>query len=128
MRRAYLAGVFLLVALNCPALQVQFPLGGSGPSEKKPARVTSRTLTGIVIDKGDKPIPNAVVYLKNTKSLAVKTYIAGDNGVYRFPELSLNVDYEVYAERNGKRSGTKVLSQFDDREKPNINLKIDVNK
>ena len=129
MKRAFLAGVFLLVALNCPGLQVQFPLGGSsGPSEKKPARVTSRTLTGIVIDKSDKPVPNAVVYLKNTKSLAVKTFIAGDDGTYRFPELSLNVDYEVYAERNGKRSGTKVLSQFDDREKPNINLKIDVNK
>jgi hypothetical protein len=129
MKRAFLAGVVLLVALNCPALQVQFPLGGSsGPSDHKTTRVTSRTLTGAVIDKSDKPVPNAVVYLKNTKSLTVKTFIAGNDGTYRFPELSLNIDYEVYAERNGKRSGTKVLSQFDDREKPNINLRVDVNK
>ena len=129
MKRGFFAGVFLLVALSCPALQVQFPLGGSsGSNDHKTTRVTSRTLTGAVIDKSDKPVPNAVVYLKNTKSLAVKTFIAGNDGTYRFPELSLNVDYEVYAERNGKRSGTKVLSQFDDREKPNINLKIDVNK
>ena len=80
------------------------------------------------MDKSDKPVPNAVVYLKNMKTLAVKTFIAENNGTYRFPELSPNVDYEVYAQRQGKKSDTKVLSQFDDREKANINLKIDMNK
>lgn len=132
MKRALGATVVLLIALNCAAFQLTLPLGGSGSSESSPGhkstRSTSRTLTGSVLDKSDKPVPNAVVYLKDTKTLAVKTFIAENDGTFRFPGLSNNVDYEVYAERNGKKSGTKVLSQFDDREQARINLRIDVNK
>jgi len=131
MKRAFVAGVALLVAVNCAAFQFTLPLGGSGSSsspDRKSSRTNTRTLTGSVLDKSDQPVPNAVVYLKNTKTLAVKTVIAGNNGSYRFPEVSNNVDYEVYAQRNGKKSDTKVLSQFDDREQPHINLRIDVNK
>ena len=119
----------VLVALACSA-QLTLPLGGSGSGDNthKPARFTSRTLTGIVLDKGDKPISEAVVYLKNTKTLTIKTYISQNDGTYRFPELSLNVDYDLYAQKNGKKSNSKTLSQFDDREKPNINLQIDTNK
>ena len=129
MKRALGAGVILLVALSSVALQFQVPLGGnSSPSDRKSPRVTTRTLTGSVLDKSDQPVANAVVYLKNTKTLGVKTYIAQNDGSYRFPELSNNIDYEVYAQRNGKKSDTKVLSQFDDRAQPHINLRIDVNK
>src|SRR5271167_242933 len=131
MKRALGASVILLVALNCFAFQFTLPLGGnSSPSspDRKSPRVTTRTLTGSVLDKSDQPVANAVVYLKNTRTLTVRTYIAQKDGSYRFPEISNNVDYEVFAERNGKKSGTKVLSQFDDREQPRINLKIDVNK
>ena len=47
---------------------------------------------------------------------------------YRFPELSPNVDYEVYAQSDGEKSDTKTLSQFDDPPKANIVLRIDTNK
>ncbi|HLH32866.1 MAG TPA: carboxypeptidase-like regulatory domain-containing protein [Terriglobia bacterium] len=122
--------VVILVALSCSA-QLTLPLSGDSPStdnDHKSTRVTTRTLTGMVLDKSDKPVANAVVYLKNTKTLAVKTYIAQNDGTYRFPALSPNVDYDVYAEKDGKKSGTKTLSQFDDRPKPNINLRIDTGK
>jgi hypothetical protein len=128
MKRTLGTAVILLIALNCLAWQLTLPIGGSGSSSssegRKTTRVTSRTLTGVVLDKGDAPVSNAVVYLKNMKSLAVKTVIAANDGTYRFPELSPNVDYEIYAQREGKKSGTKVLSQFDDREKANMVLRI----
>ena len=60
-----------------------------------------------MLDKSDKPIANAVVYLKNAKTLAIKTYISQSDGTYRFPELSLNVDYEVSAQKDGKKSNTR---------------------
>ena len=125
MKRLILTFVMALIALSCSA-QLQVPLGnpGSGGDSRKNTRVTSRTLTGTVLDKSDGPVSNAVVYLKNTKTLAIKTYIAANDGTYRFPDLVLNVDYEVYAQKDGKKSSTKTLSQFDDREKPNINLQI----
>ena len=126
MKKTLGTAVFLLVALNCFAWQLTLPLGGSSSSDpgRKETRVTTRALTGVVLGKSDAPVSNAVVYLKNMKSLAVKTVIAGNDGAYRFPELSPNVDYEVYAQREGKKSDTKTLSQFDDRQKANIILRI----
>ena len=85
----------------------------------------TRILTGKVMDRQDTPLANAVVYLTNTRTRAVKTYIVGQEGSYRFPSLSPNIDYEVYAQFNGKKSDTKTVSQFDTRQQVNINLKID---
>ncbi len=85
----------------------------------------SRVLTGRVSDKQEAPLPNAVVYLTNTRTRAVKTYIVGQDGTYRFPSLSPNIDYEVYAQFNGRKSDTKTVSQFDNRNQVTINLKVD---
>lgn len=84
-----------------------------------------RLLTGKVLDKQDNPLTNAVVYVTDTRTRAVKTYIVGPDGTYRFPALAANVDYEVYAQMNGKSSDTKRVSQFDDRKVVNIVLRID---
>ncbi|PYX44689.1 MAG: carboxypeptidase regulatory-like domain-containing protein [Acidobacteria bacterium] len=93
------------------------------PFEKKGDN--RRLLMGRVTDRQDGPIANAVVYLTNTRTRAVKTYIVGQDGVYRFPSLSPNIDYEVYAQFNGRKSDTKTVSQFDNRNQVNINLKVD---
>src|SRR5207302_3967701 len=81
-----------------------------------------RLLTGKVIDKDDSPVPNAIVYVTDTRTRAVKTYIVSNDGTYRFPALAANVDYEVYAQFNGKTSDTKRMSQFDDRKIVNVVL------
>jgi hypothetical protein len=84
-----------------------------------------RLLTGRVVDKQDAPLGSSVVYLANTRTRAVKTFIVGADGMYRFPALSPNVDYEVYAQFKDHKSDTKTVSQFDTRPTVNINLKID---
>jgi len=84
-----------------------------------------RLLLGKVLDQSDNPLPGAIVYLSNTRTQTVKTYIVSQDGSYRFPALSPNVDYEVYAQHKGRKSDTKTLSQFDNRQQVNINLKID---
>jgi len=84
-----------------------------------------RLLTGRVLDKQDNPVANAVVYVTDTRTRAVKTYIVGADGNYRFPALAANVDYEIYAQLNGKSSDTKKMSQFDDRKQVKIDLRID---
>jgi hypothetical protein len=85
----------------------------------------TRLLTGKVLDGGDNPLPNAVVYLTNTHTRSVKTYIVGPDGTYRFPALEPTIDYEVYAQYNNRKSGTKTVSQFDDRSQVYISLKVD---
>jgi Carboxypeptidase regulatory-like domain len=83
-----------------------------------------RLLTGKVLDKQDNPVANAVVYVTDSRTRAVKTYIVGADGIYRFPALAANVDYEIYAQVNGKTSDTKKMSQFDDRKQVKIDLRI----
>jgi len=84
-----------------------------------------RLLFGKVLDPRDNPIPDAVVYLTNSRTRAVKTYIVGPDGSYRFPALSTAIDYEVYAQYKGRKSDTKSVSQFDDRSQVYIDLRID---
>jgi len=82
-----------------------------------------RLLYGKVLDQQDNPVAGAIVYLTNTRTHAVKTYIVSEAGTYRFPGLS-SVDYEVYAQYNSRKSDTKSVSQFDDRSQVYIDLKI----
>ena len=91
-------------------------------SDKAPQ---SKVLVGKILDAGDNPLAGAVVYLTNARTRAVKTYIAGREGEYRFPGLAENTDYEVYAQYQGHKSDTKSVSQFDGRATVNLNFKID---
>jgi len=94
-------------------------------AKQKEPQTPGRLLTGKVVDKQDDAIPNAVVYVTDLSSRAVKTYIVGPDGTYRFPALSTTVDYEVYAQYNGKTSDTKRISQFNDRKVLSVVLRID---
>ncbi len=124
MKAYRIAAVALLLAGALAWAQ----LGGMAPEKRKVKPVTSRELVGQVTDRADAPLAQAIVHLKNTKTLAEKTYIADKDGNYRFAALAPNVDYEVYADYEGKRSPTKTFSQFDSRAKALINLKIDTAK
>ncbi len=114
MRKALTASLLALTLVAAAALIVPALHAQAG----------ARTLVGFVFNKADQPLPNAIVYLKNTKTLTVKTFIAGSDASYRFHALSPNVDYEVWAEFQGAKSDTKTLSSFDTRPEARINLKV----
>jgi hypothetical protein len=83
-----------------------------------------RSVHGIVTDKADTPIPGAVVFLKNTRTNAVRSYIADDSGNYRFSGLDPNTDFELHAEKDGAKSPTRTISSFESRKEIVVNLKL----
>ncbi|MBO0912153.1 MAG: carboxypeptidase regulatory-like domain-containing protein [Acidobacteria bacterium] len=103
-------------------------MAAASPAFAKNNKDTSpgRLLTGKVLDRQDNPVPDAVVYVTDTRTRAMKTFIVGPDGVYRFPALATNVDYEIYALAHGKTSDTKRMSQFDDRKVVEIVLRVDM--
>ncbi len=102
-------------------------ISANGIAADKKEKQQGRLLSGKVLDQQDNPVSGAIVYLSNLRTHAVKTYIVGQDGTYRFPGLS-TVDYEVYAQFNNRKSDTRSVSQFDDRPQVYIDLKIDVGK
>jgi carboxypeptidase family protein len=84
-----------------------------------------RSVQGLVSDKAENPMPGGVVFLKNTRTNAVRSYIADDTGNYKFSGLDPNTDYEIHAEKDGAKSPTRQISSFESRKEVVVNLKID---
>jgi hypothetical protein len=91
------------IAVAAPRLAAQAPV----PKQ--------RIIDGKVINKAEAPLPGSVVYLKDTRSNSVKTFICDEAGHFHFGQLSQNTDYELWAESNGTKSKTKSISSFDDK-------------
>ena len=93
--------------------------------KKKGETATTRIVQGTVTDADDKPVIDAVVQLKDLRTLQVRSFISQENGAYHFSELKLDDDYELRADHSGMSSGWKRLSVFDSRKQPVVNLKLD---
>ncbi len=92
--------------------------------EKKEA-ATERVVEGTVSDVDGKFIDGAVVYLKDMRTLQVRSFYTQKNGAYHFSGLKLDNDYEIQGKYNNMISGWHRLSVFDTRKVPVINLKLD---
>jgi len=99
--------------------------GMVGADKKDKQDANTRTVLGVVLDTADNPVSGAVVQLKDTKTLQVRSFITQEKGDYHFAGLSTNIDYELKAQHDGMSSATKTLSVFDSRKQANVNLKLD---
>ena len=117
-----------VLALGFAAMAAgQYQLPGQAPAQRPPKNEKAspeRPVSGFVTDADGKPVVGAVVQLKNTRTLQVRSFITRDKGDYYFAGLSKDVDYELKAEFGGKSSASRTLSSFDTKPEPTINLQI----
>ena len=145
MRRAGLfSAVMFAASLSAPAFAQQSnpkapPTGarrepglfGNAPKKDKKDREqdeNTRAVAGVVRNEAGDPIEAAVVQLKDTKSLKVRSYITKADGIYKFFGLSTNADYEIRATGPGTASEKRTLSVFDSRKEAIVNLKLEPQK
>jgi len=111
----FLAGCLAALILCAPAVHAQ---------EKKKGSEKTRGVKGRVLAPDATGVKQAVVYLKNTKTMQIHSFITKDDGSYYFNELSPDIDYELTGESNGVKTPTRTLSSFDDRKQTVIDLKL----
>jgi hypothetical protein len=101
---------------------------GAAWAAKKDENANIRSVQGVVTNAQGEAVNGAVVQLKNTKTLQIRSFITRDNGSYYFHGLSTDVDYELRADSDGTASGAKTLSSFDTRKQATMNLKLEPKK
>jgi len=101
---------------------------GFAQEKKKKGASPTRSVQGTVTHANDTAADGAVVYLENTKSMQIRSFITPANGTYYFNDLSPDIDYKLRAEFSGTASITRTLSSFDTRKEAIINLKLNPKK
>jgi hypothetical protein len=111
--------------LACAAVCALLLSASMAFAQKKKEDANIRTVQGSVTNAAGEAVNGAVVQLKNTKTLQIRSFITKDNGAYYFHGLSTDIDYELRADYLGASSGAKTLSTFDSRKLAIMNLKLD---
>lgn len=122
LRFGLLAATIVLAPLILFGQARQEPYVRYPPPPKSQAAIKS--LVGEVVNSEGDKLPQAVVHLKDTKTLEVKTRISDAQGKYVFRGLDRNADYEVHAEYKGASSPSKKVSQFDNRDEIYLVLEV----
>ena len=83
-----------------------------------------RTVSGTISDVSSQPVVGATVFLKNEKTKAIRSYISTADGHFRFSQVDMSVDFDLWAEKDGRKSATKTVSSWDDRKEFVSELKL----
>ena len=93
------------------------------PSSAQAQATGMRVVSGAVLD-GDDPIVGATVFLKNQKTKAIRSYTSTEKGHYYFAQINMVDDYDLWAEKGGRKSAVKTVSSWDSRKEFVSDLKL----
>jgi len=83
-----------------------------------------RVVSGAVLADDSEPVVGATVFLKNEKSKAIRSYTSTAKGHFYFAQVNMAEDFELWAEKGGKKSATKTVSSWDSRKEYVSDLKL----
>lgn len=103
---------------------------GVGPSAARLApmaqaqNVGQRIVTGAVVDNDSNPVAGATVFLRNPKTKSIRSYTSTKEGRFRFAQVDMSEDFDLWAEKDGKKSSVKTVSSWDARKSFETELKL----
>ena len=83
-----------------------------------------RVVSGAVLTEDSTPVIGATVFLKNQKTKAIRSYTSTEMGHYYFAQVNMAEDYDLWAEKGGKKSAVKTVSAWDSRKAFVSDLKL----
>ena len=94
------------------------------PFQAQAQSLGQRNITGSVVEEASSPVAGATVFLKNQKTKAIRSYTSDKGGRFRFAQVNMTDDYDLWAEKDGKKSAVKTVSSWDARKEFETELKI----
>jgi hypothetical protein len=86
--------------------------------------IGERTVSGTVLNANSEPVVGATVFLKNEKTKAIRSYASTADGHFHFAQVDMSIDFDLWAEKDGKKTATKTVSSWDDRKDFISDLKL----
>ena len=83
-----------------------------------------RTVSGTVLDAGSQPVAGATVFIKNEKTKTIRSFDSIANGHFHFAQVDMSTDFDLWAEKDGKKSAIKTVSSWDARKDFISDLKL----
>ena len=124
VNRARLAAWAAFAALTAGMFPFAQKQGVIGAPMAHAQNLGQRNVTGSVVDGSSALVPGATVFLKNLKTKSIRSYTSDAKGRFRFAQVNMIDDYDLWAEKDGKKSVTKTVSSWDARKEFETELKM----
>ena len=121
MNRARVASGLVYVALATGLIPLA-PHGGLPAIQAQ--NLGQRVVTGSVVDADSAAVVGATVFLQNLKTKSIRSYTSGKDGRFRFAQVNMADDYDLWAEKSGKKTAVKTVSSWDARKEFEVELKL----
>ncbi len=122
-RTILLAGV-AAIALAGGVLPGGLRDGLMSPPMAQAQNVGQRIVSGTVLDASSATLSGATVFLKNLKTKSIRSFTSDPKGRFQFVQVSMTEDFDLWAEKDGKRTATKTVSSWDARKQYECELKM----
>jgi len=121
LRRASVAAC--IVFMGFAAGLVPSGRGGLAPASQA-QNLGQRVVTGSVVNDESAAVAGATVFLRNAKTKSIRSYTSSKDGRFRFAQVNMAEDFDLWAEKDGKKSPSKTVSSWDARKEFETELKI----
>ncbi len=98
--------------------------GRIGPQLAHAQNIGQRVVNGTVIDSSSTIVTGATVFLKDLKTKVIRSFTSDPKGRFRFTQVDMAEDHELWAEKDGHKSAVKTVSQWDARKDFEAELKL----
>jgi hypothetical protein len=118
-----LAGVTFAV-LIAGVVAAGLVVGLLNPPQARAQNLGQRVVSGTVVDADSSIVSGATVFLKDLKSKSIRSYTTDAAGKFRFTQVNMAEDHELWAEKAGHKSTVKTVSEWDARKEFETELKL----